>query len=331
MQYKDYYNILGVEKTASQDDIKKQYRKLAKKFHPDMNPGNKRAEEKFKEISEAYEVLGDAEKRKKYDTFGSQANFANGADFDPSQYGWQGGNGNVRYEYTGGGEHSDFFNMFFSDAFDLGGIFGQGRKGARTTRIYSDADLGELFGSQTGSRAGRTQIRDGENVEAEIEITPEEGAAGTEKRITLQIQSGTKNINFKVPKGVGNGETIRLKGQGYAGAGGGQAGDLLMKVRIAPSERFTLEGNDLITDVDVYPWDAALSGKAPVETLDGRIMVKIPEGVQTDSKIRVAGKGYPSRSGKQGDLYIRVRMVNPQNLTAEQKELYEKLKKTMKQ
>jgi curved DNA-binding protein len=133
-----------------------------------------------------------------------------------------------------------------------------------------------------------------------------------------------------VPKGVGNGETIRLKGQGYAGEGGGKAGDLLMKVRIKPSERFTLEGGDLVTNVDVYPWDAALSGKVSVETLDGRIMVKIPEGIQTDSRIRVAGKGYPSRSGKQGDLFIRFRIVNPKHLTTEQKGLYEKLKKTVK-
>lgn len=324
MQYKDYYGILGIEKTASQDDIKKQYRKLAKKFHPDVNPGNKRAEEKFKEISEAYEVLGDEEKRKKYDTFGSQANFANGADFDPSQYGWQGGN--VRYEYSGNADHSDFFNMFFSDAFDLGSVFGQGRTGARTTHVYNSSDFGDIF----GQRAGRQHVEDGRNVEAEIEIMPEEGAAGVEKRISLHTESGAKSISFKVPKGVGNGETIRLKGQGYAGIGGGKAGDLHMKVRITPSERFTLEGSDLITHVDVYPWDAALSGKVPVETLDGRIMVKIPEGIQTDSRVRVAGKGYPARSGKQGDLYIRVRIVNPKHLTTEQKGLYEKLKKTVK-
>lgn len=328
MQYKDYYSILGAPKTASQEDIKKQYRKLAKKYHPDMNPGDKKAEEKFKEVSEAYEVLGDADKRKKYDMFGSQANFSNGADFDPSQYGWQGGN--VRYEYAGNGDHSDFFNMFFSDAFDLGSIFGQGR-GARATRIYKDADFGDLFGAQGTRAGGRSQMRDGENVEAEIEITPEEGAAGVEKRISLQTQTGTRSINFRIPKGVGNGETIRLKGQGYAGSGGGKAGDLHMKVRITPGGRFALEGDDLVTDVDVYPWDAALSGKVSVETLDGRIIVKIPEGVQTGSRIRVAGKGYPSRSGKQGDLYIRVRIVNPRNLTSEQKSLYEKLKKTMKQ
>lgn len=324
MQYKDYYSILGVEKTATQDDIKKAYRKLAKKFHPDMNPGNKRAEEKFKEISEAYEVLGDEQKRKKYDMFGSQAQFANGADFDPAQYGWKGGN--IRYEYAGSGDHSDFFNMFFSDAFDLSGIFGSARSGGRTARVYENADFGDLFGRQ----GANSRIREGENLEAEIEITPEEGAAGVEKRISIQTQSGTKTINFKIPKGVGNGETIRLKGQGYAGANGGKPGDLLMKVHIKPSEKFVLEGNDLVTAIDVYPWDAALSGKVSVETLDGRIIVKIPEGMHPDSKIRVAGKGYPSRSGKQGDLYIKVRIVNPKHLTAEQKGLYEKLKKTMK-
>jgi curved DNA-binding protein len=326
MQYKDYYKILGVEKTASQDEIKKQYRKLAKKYHPDMNPGDKQAEEKFKEISEAYEVLSDKDRRSKYDMFGSQANFANGADFDPSQFGF----GNIRYEYSGNGNHSDFFNMFFSDAFDLGSIFGKGRAGTRSTRMYGDEDLDELFGSRHSYSSGRVQARDGENVEAEIEITPEEGAAGVEKRISLHTENGARTINFKVPKGVGDGETIRLKGQGHAGSGGGKAGDLHMKVRIKPSARFTLEGNDLITNVDVYPWDAALSGKAEVETLDGRIMVKIPEGVQTDSKIRIAGKGYPSRTGKQGDLFIRVRIMNPRHLTAEQKALYEKLKKTVR-
>lgn len=325
MQYKDYYSILGVEKTATQDDIKKVYRKLAKKFHPDMNPGNKRAEERFKEISEAYEVLGDNEKRKKYDMFGSEAQFSNGADFDPSQYGWKGGN--ARYEYSAGGDHSDFFNMFFSDAFDLNSLFGGSRGGGRTTRVYENADLNGIFGQQ----GARSRIREGENAEAEIEITPEEGAAGVEKRISLQTQSGTKTINFKIPKGVGSGETIRLKGQGYEGTGGGKAGDLHMIVRIIKSERFDLEGNDIITNVDIFPWDAALSGKVSVETLDGRIIVKIPEGIQPDSKIRVAGKGYPSRGGKHGDLYIRVRIVNPKHLTAEQKGLYEKLKKTMNQ
>lgn len=328
MEYKDYYAILGVEKTASQEDIRKAYRKLAKQYHPDVNKGDNKAEAKFKDVGEAYEVLGDADKRKKYDMFGSQTNFSGGSNFDPSQYGFSGGN--VHYQYAGGGDHSDFFNMFFSDAFDLSSLFGgAGRGGGRTSRVYEGDDLSELFGR--GGAGGRTQrTRDGQHVEAQIEITPEEGAAGTEKRISLQTDTGARTIDFKVPQGVKDGETIRLKGQGYAGAGGGKTGDLRMTVKLVPSARFTPEGNDLVTPADVYPWDAALGAKHTVDTLDGRISVKIPAGIQSGSRIRVAGKGYPVRSGKRGDLYIRVRIVNPAHLTGEQKKLYEKLKETVK-
>ena len=303
MQYKDYYAILGVDKSASQDDIKKAYRKLAKQYHPDKNKGDKKAEEKFKELGEAYEVLGDAEKRNKYDTFGSETQFTGGSDFDPSRYGFNGGN--VRYEYANAGDHSDFFNMFFG-----GGGF----------------DMEDLFGSTRSSNRAHL-IYDGEHIEAEIEITPEEGAAGLEKRIALQTQRGTKSFTFKIPKGVRDGEKIRLKGQGHPGTGGGKSGDLHLIVRFAKSGRYTLEGTDLLTTVDVFPWDAALGGKVPVPTLDGRIMVKIPEGIQTDSKIRVAGKGYPARNAKRGDLYIKVRIVNPKPLSDKQRELYEQLKK----
>lgn len=329
MQYKDYYAILGVEKTASKDDIKKAYRKLAKQHHPDTNKGNKASEDKFKDISEAYEVLGDDEKRKKYDMFGNQAQYANGADFDPSQYGFNGGN--VRYEYAGSGDHSDFFNMFFSDAFDLSSLFGgAGRTSGRTTmRVGGVDDLSELFGG--GHAAGRApRVRDGRHIEAEIEITPEEGATGTEKRISLQTETGIRTINFRVPKGVRDGETIRLKGQGHPGQNGGQTGDLRMTVKLASGGKFSFEDGHLVTSLDVYPWDAALGAKQTVDTLDGRIAVNIPAGVQTGSKIRIAGKGYPSRDGSRGDLYIKVRLMNPGNLTSEQKDLYEKLKSTVK-
>ncbi len=325
MQYKDYYAILGVDKTASQDEIKKAYRKLAKKHHPDVNKGEKASEDKFKDVSEAYEVLGDVEKRKKYDTFGSQAQFGNGYDFDPSQYGFNGGN--VRYEQTGAGDHSDFFNMFFSDAFDLNDLFSQARSGGRSSRVYEGGDLGDIFGgARGGARAPR--VHNGQDIEAEIELTPEEGAAGIEKRISLQKENGTRSINFKVPAGVNDGETIRLKGQGHAGNNGGKSGDLRMTVRMKPG-RFTLKGQELIMNAEVYPWDAALGTKLTVDTLDGRIAVKIPAGVQSGSRIRVAGKGYPFRSGPRGDLYIEVRIVNPAHLTAEQKKLYEKLKETV--
>lgn len=311
MQYKDYYKTLGVSKTASQDDIKKAYRKLAKQHHPDKNKGDKNAEKKFQEVSEAYEVLGDSDKRKQYDDFGSQTNFSGGHNFDPSQYGF--GN-NVRYEYrtSDAGDYSDFFNMFFG--------------GSGSSGMNSGFDINDLFGG--GRRASRANlVYDGEHIEAEIEITPEEGAAGTEKRIALQTQNGTRNFTFKVPKGVREGEKIRLKGQGHPGTSGGKRGDLHLIVRMKPSATYNIEGNDLTTTVDLYPWQAALGEKIPVYTLDGRINVKIPAGIQTDNKIRVAGKGYPVRNAKRGDLYIKVRIVNPKNLSSKMKELYENMKK----
>jgi curved DNA-binding protein len=304
MQYKDYYNIIGLDKGASQEDIKKAYRKLAKKYHPDKNPGNKEAEEKFKDLNEAYEVLGNAEKRKKYDNFGNEYNFQNGHDFDPSQYGF---GKNVRYEYRtdGGVNRSDFFNMFFGeDGFDLGSIFGNS-------------------GVNGGSRHFSNH---GDDIEAELEITPEEGFHGMEKRISIRGQSGAKSILFRIPKGAKDGERVRLKGQGEMGSHGGQNGDLFLTLRIKTDGRFGLEGKDLVMTINVMPWDAALGGEMAVNTIDGRILVKIPAGMQADNKIRISGKGYADRSGGRGDLYLKVRIVNPSHLTNEMKALYEKLR-----
>jgi len=309
MQYKDYYAILGVEKTATAEEIKSAYRKLAKQYHPDRNKGDKKAEEKFKDIGEAYDVLGGPEKRKKYDAFGSDTNFQNGYDFDPSQYGYNGGN--VHYEFHGdAGDHSDFFNMFFGGdgGFDLSDLFGgAARGGARgSTRQMSFA---------------------GEDIEGELELTPEEGAQGGQKRIALQTQNGVKNFTFKIPKGVRDSEKIRLKGQGHPGVNGGAAGDLYMTVRFVKSSKYRFDGDNLVTTVDLYPWDAALGAKVPVDTLGGgRIMVKVPAGVQSGGKIRIAGKGYPNRDGKKSDLIIEVLIKNPAHLTGEMKKYYEKLK-----
>lgn len=304
MQYKDYYSILGINKNASQNDIKKAYRKLAKKYHPDANPGNKQAEEKFKDISEAYEVLSDPEKRKKYDNFGSEFHFQNGYDFDPSQFGF--GN-NVKYEFRTGGSrnYSDFFNMFFGD---------------------SGFDFDDFFGHTKFKKRGVNFAYDGEDVEAEIEITPEEGFKGVEKRVVLRGGSGEKSITFKIPRGVKDGEKIRFQGQGEPGVNGGKRGDLYLVVRFKSDGRFLLEGNDLNMTLDIMPWDAALGSEVPVNTIDGRILVKIPAGIQTDSKIRVAGKGYIDRKGRRGDLYIRIRIVNPNVISHEVRELYEKLR-----
>ena len=308
MKYKDYYSILGLNKNATQDEIKKAYRKLAKKYHPDANPNNKKAEEKFKEVNEAYEVLGDPKKRKKYDAFGSTYNFEDGYDFDPASYGF--GN-NVRYEYRTnvGGDYSDFFKSFFGDdGFDLGSIF-------------------EGFGSH---RRRKSYPAKGSDIESVIEISPEEGFAGAEKSISIRTRTGDRSLSFKIPKGVKDREKIRLKGQGEPGTNGGSNGDLYLTVKFKKGGKFDVEGMDLVTTLDVLPWDAALGGEKPVETLDGKILIKIPPGIQTDSKIRVAGKGYIDRSGLRGDLFIRIRIVNPKVINSEVRKLYEKLRDAAK-
>lgn len=305
MQYRDYYETLGVEKNASQDEIKKAYRKLAKKYHPDANPGNKEAEEKFKAINEANEVLGEPEKRKKYDTMGQDFNFQDGYDFDPSRYGF--GN-NVRYEYRSGSgsDFSDFFNMFFGgNSFGFDDVFNRGGGREDFSRHYAAK---------------------GEDSEAEIEITPEEGFNGTEKKVTINGMGNGRTIQFSIPAGIKEGEKIKLTGQGQPGFNGAPNGDLYLKARFSRHSRFELEGNNLTASIDVTPWEAALGGEVPLNTLDGKILVKIPEGIQTDSKIRISGKGYRGRNGSRGDLFLKVRIVNPAVLTAEERELYEKLK-----
>ncbi len=306
MQYKDYYKVLGVEKNAPQDAIKKSYRKLAKKFHPDANPGNKKAEERFKEINEAYEVLGDAEKRKKYDQFGHTMNFQNGMDFDPSQFG--------QYEFRGSRNgFSDFFNMFFAEG---GGI-----------------DVDDLFGGSTrgfhsGFSSGRRQMR-GEDIEAELYITPEEGLGGMEKTFSIRTGTGSKTLSVRIPKGIKDGGKVKLSGQGNPGIGGGPKGDLYIIIRFKEG-KYRIEGNNLVRKLEVFPWTAALGGEMKVHSPDGPILIKIPAGIQTDQKIRISGKGYGKPGENRGDLMIQIKIVNPKVLTTEQRKLYEKLKNARK-
>lgn len=314
MQYRNYYETLGVDKSASQEEIKKAYRRLAKKYHPDANPGKKEAEEKFKAINEAYEVLGDEAKRRKYDNIGQGFNFQEGYDFDPSQYGF---GRNVRYEYTtsSSNDFSDFFNMLFGGGFSGSGFNGGG------------ISIDEILGRGTGNeRYSRRRSMAGEDSEAEIEITPEEGFTGVEKRVTISGLNGGRTISFRVPAGIREGEKIKLSGQGGPGLNGGRNGDLYLSVRFKQGGLFEINGNDLTARIDLAPWEAALGAEVPFDTIDGRIMVKIPPGVQTDSRIRVAQKGYRTSEGRRGDLLLKVRIVNPAPLTREEKELYEKLK-----
>ncbi|NLY77689.1 MAG: J domain-containing protein [Tissierellia bacterium] len=298
MEYKDYYKILGVSKNASKDEIKRAYRKLAKKYHPDLNPGNKEAQEKFKDINEAYEVLSDDSKRSQYDAFGSAHNFTHGQNFDPSQFGFENFGKGYRYTYTtsGGEDFSDFFKMFF---------------GGR------EFNLNDIFGSKM-NREPR------QSYESEIFITMEEGYQGTTKHISLKIGNENKYLSVKVPKGILPGKKIKIKGEKA-----GINGDVYLKVNFKEEENNRLEGLDIYMKKDIYPWDAIFGTKLVVEAIAGRIRVNIPENIEGGKKIRIPGKGYRDMDGNRGDLYIIVNIVNPPNLTEEQKKLYQQLKESM--
>jgi len=300
MEYKDYYKILGVDKGASNAEIKKAYRKLAKKYHPDLNPNDNEAQEKFKDINEAYEVLGDEKKRKKYDTFGSGASFTNGQNFDPSNFGFENFGNGYSYTYTTGGEgFSDFFNMFF------GG---------------EDFGISDLFGG--GARTRNTYQKETPKYDSEVNISIEEGYNGVVKPLSFRIGNENKSLSVNVPKGILPGKKIKIKGEKA-----GINGDIYLKVNFIPDENLRLEGLDLYKKVDLFPWDAALGTHIVIDTLDGKkIKIKIPANMKTGKKIKIPRKGYRDMKGKRGDLYIETNIVNPLNLTKEQKKLYEQLR-----
>lgn len=315
MQYQDYYKTLGVAENATEADIKKAFRKLAKQYHPDMHPNDKGAEEKFKKVNEAYEVLGNEQRRKEYDDLRKNVGNGDRMNFDPSKYGYGAGGAPGRGPFDGFGGSTVFTSDGggFSDFFEM--LFGRGRG-------MGQADI-------FGSRAQRASDIRGQDIEAAIELTAEEAFHGAKKRISLDTDGRTKTIEFTVPVGTAEGDRIRLAGQGQQGAGRGGSGDLMMSVHIA-NGKYELNGLDLISDIRLAPWEAALGAKVPYGTIDGEIVVKVPPGVQTDSRIRIAGKGFQNRQGQRGDLYLKVKIVNPPALSIEEKQLYEKLSKSSK-
>ena len=292
MEYKDYYKILGVDKSTSQNDIKKAYRKLAKRYHPDLNPDDNKAQEKFKGINEAYEVLGDADKKKKYDQFGSNADYSNGQNFDPSQYGFGGGGGSYSYNSSGGEGFSDFFNMFFG---------GGGSKSSRNSR-------------SSFQQAPR------QSYESQLNITLEEAYNGATKDITLNFMGENKNLAIKLPKGILPGKKLKVKGEKW-----GIDGDILFQINFVTDNENTLDGLDVISKQNVLPWEAALGAKVVVNTLSGKIRVNIPEGIVGGKRIRIPKKGYIDIKGNTGDLYIEINIVNPTEMTPEMLKLYEEL------
>jgi curved DNA-binding protein len=317
--FKDYYETIGVARNASHDEIRKAYRKLARKYHPDVNK-NPGAENKFKEAAEAYEVLGDAEKRKKYDELGQ--NWKQGQEFQPPP-GWENAHFefNGRPESAGGfapedlGGFSDFFETLFGGSgfhtSDMGGMGGAGRK---------------------GERMGRR--RRGEDHEAGITISLEEAYHGAKKSVSLQtaevdeqgrVHRHTRTYDVRIPAGTTDGQKIRLAGQGGEGVGGGPAGDLYLPVSIEPHHAFRINGHDLETDLLVTPWEAALGAKVTVRTLDGSAAITIPAGTQSGRKIRLHGKGL-----RHADLYAVVKIMVPNQLTHKEKQLFEELSQNSK-
>ncbi|MBN2557726.1 MAG: DnaJ domain-containing protein [Clostridia bacterium] len=292
MQYKDYYKILGVEKNAQEAEIKKAYRKLAKKYHPDANPNSKASEEKFKEISEAYEVLSDKEKRRKYDDIGKGGNYGDGASFDPGQFGFDFSKASSGGRSAGG--FSDFFNMFFSDGFDGQDIFG---------------------GRSTAKMPSR-----GRHYESEIDIGLAEGLSGGEKAVLLD----GKRVNIRIPKGIQDGARIKLRGQGEK-IQGGTPGDLYLRINLKPEKGYVLDGADIERKVDVYPWEAYFGAEKNIRMLNSSIKLQIPKGVRGGGRIKIPGEGYYNAKGKRGNLFFRINIVNPAKLDDEAEKLYKKM------
>jgi curved DNA-binding protein len=330
VQFKDYYEVLGVPRGASADDIRKAFRKLARQYHPDVAKDKKVAEEKFKEINEAYEVISDPAKRKKYDELG--ANWKQGAEFRPPP-GWQNmrggraaGNANGSEEYHFGGTgFSDFFESLFGGAGRRGGFSG-----------FADAE----------ESAGR-----GRDVEGDIMVTLEEALHGSVRPINVQrgvtcercggngmrgqhvcnVCGGSGRITkadtyqVRIPSGVTEGQRLRIAGRGEVGIGGGTAGDLFLRVRLARHPDFEIDGHNLIHEIDVSPWEAVLGAQVRVPTLEEPVSIKVPSGTQNGQRLRVRNRGLPQRGGTRGDLLVGVRIEVPKEINERERSLWEQL------
>lgn len=330
---RDYYETLGVNKSADKEAIKRAYRKLAKKYHPDTNAGDAHAEEMFKDVTEAYNVLSDEKKRKLYDEFGF-AGLQEGFSEEAARQAAQGGFGGFGGPFThqefhfenGSGNMDDIFSMF-GDMFSHGGS--SGSRGS-----YSTGGAGGFGGNSTdwsnftgGSARGRSTSRKGSDVMADITISFDEAVFGCEKSISLQDPSTGKvsNLSIHIPAGIESGKTVRLKGQGNPGRNGGAAGDVLLNVNVTPSREFERKGQNVYSTIRVPFTTAALGGKARVHTLYGDVECSIKAGTQGGSKIRLKGKGISSMKNPsvKGDQYVTVEISVPRRLTPRAKEALE--------
>jgi curved DNA-binding protein len=301
MEYKDYYKTLGVAKGASEKEIKAAFRKLARKHHPDVNPGNKEAEARFKEINEAYEVLGDKEKRQRYDQLGANWNAFSRGGARPQ--GWPGGGVRVDFEDLGGGGggFSEFFRTFFGGGGGFGGFGGAG--------------------------GGEEDFTPAADAEAEVDLTLAEVLRGTTREVSMG--GSRRRVDVKIPPGVREGSRVRVAGEGGKGAGG-RRGDLYLRVRIAPDPTFERKGDDLQTTVRVPLTAAVLGGEAQVPSLEGPVGIKIPAGTPAGQVFRLRGHGLPKLGGRgeRGDLLATLAVDLPRTLSSRQRELFEELRRS---
>ena len=332
---KDYYDVLGVKRGASDNEIKQAYRKLARKFHPDLNPGDKVAEEKFKELQEAYDVLSDPENRKLYDQYGENWRAVKaGAGAPPP--GWEGAQRSARRAGPSAG------GFDFGD-FDFGSFRSEGAGGFD---IFE-----EMFGG-AGRGRGRRSGR-GADIEAELELSLEEAHRGGRRTLEMQMAEpcptcgGTglkdgkpcetcrgsgqvlkpKTIEVNIPPGVRDGSTIRLAGQGGTGSNGSEPGDLYLRVRLRPHPVFMVKGDDLEVELPIAPWEAVLGARVEAPTIDGKVELKIPPGANSGQRLRLRNQGLNKRKGGRGDEYVRLKIVVPKDVSPEERRLYEELQR----
>ena len=299
VKFRDYYEVLGVPRTATAEEIKRAYRQLARKHHPDLQVASERARasERFKEINEANEVLSDPDKRAKYDALG--ANWKGGMDFTPPPDTGRGPS--VTTEWEGFGDFSDFFGSIFGRP--PGGRAGAGRAG--------------------GDRAGVRMPIPGNDVEGELPLTLDDVLHGGQRRITVDGRS----LDVTIPRGIRDGATLRLAGQGGPGVNGGPAGDVYLRVRLLPHPRYRVVDDDLEMDLPLWPWQAVLGAEVRVDTPDGPVTLTVPPGTQSGQRLRLRGRGLP-RDGARGDLYAVVRVVVPTRPSAAEREVYEMLRRS---
>jgi DnaJ-class molecular chaperone len=320
MDFKDYYSTLGVAKTATEKEIKQAFRKLARKFHPDVNPGDKAAEAKFKEINEANEVLSDPDKRRKYDELGANWRlYEQQADAGgPGAGGW-----NVNYGGPGGGFRTmteDEVQEMFGDAGPFSDFF----------QTFFGGDMGDAGFGRRGRGRGRGRVaRQGRDMESAIDLTLEDAYHGTTRQLSITHAGQARSVPVRIPAGVGDGSRVRVTGEGEHGSGGAGSGDLYLRIRLTPHPVFERKGRDLYTRVAVPLTTAVLGGEREVPTLGGKVLrLKVPPGTQNAQVFRLKGHGMPvvGKPGESGDLYATVDVQLPRDLTPRQRAHFEALR-----